>query len=333
MRKFKAFKIYQEGERVGGRLEELDIKALGQGDVLIRAAYSSVNYKDALAATGKGKIIRKFPRIGGIDVSGYVAESSDRRFREGDPVIVTGYDLGVAHDGGYAEYVRVPADWVIPLPPGMSLFQAMAVGTAGFTVALCVQQLEDNRQRPDIGPFAITGATGGVGNLAIDIMSSLGYEPVAVTGKPDHHDKLKALGAAQVIDRRDIAFSDLPLEKARFGGAIDNVGGDILSWLLKTIKPHGNVVSVGLAGGSHLETSVMPFILRGVSLLGVTSSGCRADYRRVLWERLASDLAPQKLDKIVTDTIDLSGLESVFHSMLAGRTSGRTVVKINPGLK
>lgn len=327
---FQAFRVYQEKNKVSSRLESLTLDDLSAGDVLIRSAYSSVNYKDALAATGKGKIIRGFPRIPGIDVSGCVVESKDKRFKEGDSVVVTGYDLGTAHDGGYAEYVRVPAEWVVPLPESMSLLQAMAIGTAGFTVALCVQRLEENSQNPDMGKFIITGATGGVGSFSVDVMSSLGYEVVAVTGKSDSHDSLFDLGAQHVLDRHNIKTDGPPLEKGEWGGAIDNVGGDMLSWLLKTTKPWGNIASVGLAGGSHLNTTVMPFILRGVSLLGITSSGCPTRYRQPLWERLANDLAPKHLDKIVTQTVGLADLPDVFSAMLAGKTTGRTVVAINP---
>ncbi len=330
MTEFQAFRINQKNEQVVGRLESLTVDELSQGDVLIKAAYSSVNYKDALAATGAGKIIRDFPCIAGVDVSGYVVESRDKRFKEGDAVLVTGYDFGVAHDGGYSEYARVPAEWVVPLPESMSLFQAMAMGTAGFTVALCVQRLEENGQTPESGQFIITGATGGVGNFAVDIMSSLGYEVVAVTGKSDSHELLIGLGANHVLDRHTIKIDGPPLEKGQWGGAIDNVGGDILAWLTKTTKPWGNIASVGLAGGTQLNTTVMPFILRGVSILGISSSGCPTRYRQPLWERLASDLAPKHLDKIVTKTVGLEDLPDVFEHMLAGETTGRTVVAINP---
>ncbi len=330
MTEFQVFRVYQEQNQVVGRLESLTLDDLDSGEILIKAAYSSVNFKDALAATGKGKIIRSFPCIAGIDVSGTVVESQDKRFKEGDEVLVTGYELGVGHDGGYSEYVRVPAEWVVSLPDSMSLFDAMALGTAGFTTALCVKRLEENNQNPDLGQFIVTGATGGVGNFAVDIMSSLGYEVVALTGKQDSNDLLSDLGAHHILDRHNIKLDGPPMEKGQWGGAIDNVGGDILAWLTRTTKPMGNIASVGLAGGSQLNTTVMPFILRGVSLLGITSSGCPTVYRQPLWERLAGDLAPKHLDKIVTNTIGLEDLPETFEKMLAGETKGRTVVAINP---
>jgi len=329
MNKFRAYRIYNEHERIEGRLEKCTLDALPPGEVTIRVEYSSVNYKDALAATGKGRIIRQFPLIAGIDVAGRVFSSKDTRFSEGDAVLVTGYDLGVAHDGGYAGFVRVPAEWVVPLPPGMSTRQSMALGTAGLTVALCMHRLECNGQTPDQGPFIVTGATGGVGMLAIDILAARGYEVVALTGKPDQAPILKTLGASAVMDRRSITLQGPPLEKGLWGGALDNVGGDILAWLTRTVQPWGNIVAVGLAGGSELHTTVMPFILRGVSLLGVTSAGCPTALRQQLWQRLATDLAPRHLDRIVTRVAALEDLSVIFADMLAGKTIGRTVVKIS----
>jgi NADPH2:quinone reductase len=287
-----------------------------------------VNYKDALAATGAGKIVRRFPLVGGIDVAGYVESSKDRRFKEGDEVLVTGYDMGVSHDGGYADRVRVPAEWVIPLPKGMALHQAMALGTAGFTVGLCMQRLEDNRQTPDKGPMVVTGATGGVGSIAVDVLSAHGYSVTAITGKAHEHDYLRALGAEEILDRKDIEFGSHPLERATWGGAIDSVGGDVLAWLTRTTKPWGNIVSVGLAGGSDLRTTVMPFILRGISIIGVTSAGCPTELRNKIWVRLATDLAPRHLDAIASKTVALEQLPDVFNSLLKGAAKGRTVVTL-----
>jgi acrylyl-CoA reductase (NADPH) len=330
MTNFQAFRVHKENDEVVGRLESLTVDDLDPGEVLIKTAYSAVNYKDALAGTGAGKIIRNFPCVAGVDVSGIVVESQDKRFKEGDSVLVTGYEFGVDHDGGFSEYARVPAAWVVPVPDSMSLFEAMAIGTAGFTVALCVQRLEDNNQTPELGQFIVTGATGGVGSLSVDIMSSLGYEVVALTGKSDSNDLLVELGANHVLDRNTLKLDGPPLEKGQWGGAIDNVGGDILAWLTKTTNPWGNIAAVGLAGGFKLNTTVMPFILRGVSLLGINSQGCPAHFRHRLWDRLAGDLAPKHLDKIVTSTIGLEDLPGVFDNMLAGKTTGRTVVAINP---
>ncbi|MGQ0658271.1 MAG: oxidoreductase [Chromatiales bacterium] len=325
---FRVFKVHQQGDRVEGRVDAATLDELSPGEIVIRAAYSDVNYKDALAVTGRGKIIRQFPRIAGIDVAGEVVASEDSRFHGGEKVLVTGYDLGTGHDGGYAEYVRVPAAWVVPLPPGLSLYEAMALGTAGFTVALCVQRLEQNGQRPAHGPIAVTGATGGVGSIAIDVLSKLGYEVSAVTGKGHDFDYLRSLGASEVLDRRAIAMGTQPLENACWGGAIDNVGGDLLAWLTRTANPWGNICAVGLAGGPHLHTTVMPFILRGVSLLGITSASCPAAWREPLWRRLASDLKPRHLERLVTRVASLEELPAVFEAMLSGMQTGRTVVRI-----
>ena len=328
MNGFRAFRIYQAGGKVAGRVETLTLADLTPGEVVLRVAYSSINYKDALGATGAGKILTRFPLVGGVDVAGRVEASTDPHFKEGDPVLATGYDIGVGHDGGYAERVRLPAEWVVPLPEGLSLFEAMALGTAGFTVALCIQRLEDNGQRPENGPIVVTGATGGVGSLAVDILSGLGYEVVALTGKDTEHEYLRGLGAQAVLDRKTLDLGSRPLEKAQWAGAIDNIGGGVLAWLTRTVKPWGNIAAVGLAGGSEIHTTVMPFILRGVSLLGITSAGCPAALRYKLWPRLATDLRPPHLASIVTEVVGLEDLPRVFAAMLEGRVRGRTVVKL-----
>jgi len=329
MSKFKAFRVKQEDKQVKGRIEELQIDDLSQGDVVIKAEYSSVNYKDALAATGKGKIIRDFPCIAGIDVAGTVSASTDARYQIGDKVLVTGFELGTGHDGGYSEYVRVPADWVVPLPESFSTYEAMVLGTAGFTTALCIKRLEENGLTVNSGPFIVTGATGGVGRFAVNILAGLGYDVVAVSGKKESHDELKALGASRIIDRNEIKLDGPPLEKGEWGGAIDNVGGDLLAWLSRTMKPWASIASVGLAGGAHLNTTVMPFILRGVSLIGVSSSNCPTPWRKPIWDRLASDLMPKALNDIVSEVVGLEELPRVFDAMLAGKTKGRIVVDIN----
>ncbi|MCI0400398.1 MAG: oxidoreductase [Gammaproteobacteria bacterium] len=331
MNRFRAYRIHNDNGRVFGQLETMSLDDLSPGEVVIRAKYSSVNYKDALGATGAGKIVRRFPLVGGIDVSGYVESSNDARLKEGDEVLVTGYEMGVNHDGGYAERVRVPAAWVTPLPRGMSLFQAMALGTAGFTVGLCAQRLEDNRQTPDMGPIVVTGATGGVGSIAIDILSARGYQVTAVTGKAHEHGYLRSLGAEEILDRGKLDLGSRPLESALWGGAIDNVGGDILAWLTRTTKPWGNIVSVGLVGGSELHTTVMPFILRGISLIGVTASGCPMELRNRIWERLATDLAPRHLDAIASRRVGLKDLPNAFDALLKGAAKGRTVVTLDKG--
>lgn len=328
MTEFSAYRVHENDIHIQGGLETALLEELSPGEVVIRAAWSSVNYKDALAATGAGKIIRNFPRIAGIDVSGYVESSADSRFQAGDPVLVTGYDFGVDHDGGYAEYCRVPAEWVIPLPDGLSLREAMALGTAGLTAAICIHRMETNAQAPEQGPIVVTGATGGVGSLAVDMFAGLGYEVTALTGKESAHDYLKSLGATDVLDRKTLDTGKRPLEKARWAGAVDNVGGEVLTWLTRTIQPWGNIASVGLAGSADLNTTVMPFILRGVALLGVTSSGCPTALRHTLWQRLANELKPRHLDRIASREVELSELPAVFDDMLAGRSSGRTLVRI-----
>jgi|SRR5688572_2604076 acrylyl-CoA reductase (NADPH) len=327
MTRFAAYKIVSEDGAVRGRVVDATLDDVSPGDVVIRAAYSSVNYKDALAATGTGKILRRFPLIGGIDVSGTVESSRDGRFAAGDPVLVTGYDLGVAHDGGYAGYVRVPGDWVVPLPDGLSVFEAMALGTAGFTAALGVVRLERQGLRPDQGAVAVTGATGGVGSIAIAALSRLGYAVTAITGKDDQHEYLRALGASAVLPRATLELGSRPLEKATWAGAIDVVGGDLLSWLVRSTQAWGGVASTGLTGGVDVRLTVMPFILRGVSLIGVDSVTCPMHLRRETWRRLATDMKPHALETIAT-MIPLDGLDQAFATLLAGRARGRFVVRL-----
>jgi len=328
---FRALRIHQEGGKTRAALEELTLDDLAPGDVVIEARYSGVNYKDALAATGRGRILRRFPLVGGIDVAGVVSESRDPRLREGDEVLVSGCGLGEDHDGGFAERVRVPAAWVIPLPEGMSAFAAMAIGTAGFTAALALDRLEQNGLRPDHGPVVVTGATGGVGSFAIDLLSSRGYTVTALTGKPDAEAYLRGLGAQTLLDRHTLVMGERPLETALWGAAIDNVGGAVLAWLTRTVKPWGAIAGIGMAGGMELNTTVMPFILRGIGLIGITAANCPMSTRRYLWGRLASDLRPAHLDAIVSETIDLNELPGVFESLLSRRHTGRTVVRLGGG--
>ncbi len=326
MDKFRAFRIHDDKGRAG--IEQVSLDDLSPGEVVIKTAFSDINYKDALAATGKGKILRKYPLIGGIDVSGTVVSSSEKSLRDGDEVLVTGHGLSEEHDGGYAEYVRVPADWVVPLPAGMTLFDAMALGTAGFTAGLAIHQMEHNGQTPDRGPIAVNGATGGVGSLAIDMLAGLGYQVVAITGKAQAHDYLKGLGAGEIRPRQELDMGKRPLEKALWGGAIDSLGGEMLAWLTRTVEPLGNIASIGLAAGYELHTTVMPFILRGVNLLGINSSYCPRDLRLRIWGRLASDMRPRYLDQIVTKTVSLDEMSPVFENLVAGTATGRTVVRI-----
>jgi putative YhdH/YhfP family quinone oxidoreductase len=301
---------------------------LSAGDVVIQVAWSSVNYKDALAGTGMGRILREPSLVGGIDLSGHVVESRDARWREGDAVIVTGCGLSETRDGGYAEYARVAADDVVPLPAGLSLREAMVLGTAGFTAGLALQRLVDNGQQPAMGPIVVTGATGGVGSLAIDILSRAGFEAHAITGKPAEFDFLKSLGAVQCISRHGLHWGQRPLESTIWAGAIDNVGGDMLAGLTRVIQPFGSIAVCGLTGGAELATTVMPFILRGVSLLGIASAGTPYPIRRAVWERLADDWKPRHLDRIATAEVDLDGLPAVFARMIEGDARGRTIVRI-----
>lgn len=328
MSEFSAFRVHEQDNTLQSRIETLTLDELSAGEVVIHVQYSSVNYKDALAATGKGRILRKFPIVAGIDAAGVVETSSDARFQQGDKVLVTGFELGVAHDGGYAEYCRVPADWVVSLPEAMDTRTAMGLGTAGFTAALCIQRMEHNGLTPEQGPVVVTGATGGVGCFGIDMLASRGYQVVAMTGKASEREFLKLLGASEILDRKNIKLDGPPLEKGQWAGAIDNVGGDTLGWLTRTTKPWGNIACVGLAGGSHLNTTVMPFILRGVNLLGITSSGCPPQWRAPLWQRMATDLAPRHMDRIITREAGLVDLPDIFAAMLAGKTRGRTIIKI-----
>ncbi|HUH55738.1 MAG TPA: YhdH/YhfP family quinone oxidoreductase [Rhodanobacter sp.] len=326
MTRFQAFRIHHDdaGHRAG--LETMDTDALSPGEVLVKAAYSSVNYKDALAGTGKGRILRRYPLNGGIDVAGHVVASSDPALKEGDAVLCTGSGMSETRDGGFAQYARLDARWTIPLPAGLSLRESMVIGTAGFTAALALLRMQDNRQTPQLGPIAISGASGGVGQLAIDIFSRAGYEVHAISGKPDHFDALRALGAHACIDRHQLDFSDKPMDSARFGGALDTVGGGMLSGLLPLIHPYGNVALCGNAGGIAFDSTVMPFIIRGVSLLGVASAGTARDIRDAIWQHLASDWKPRHLASIATDEIALTQLPATFSRMLAGGAFGRTVV-------
>ena len=325
---FRAFRVHREGKTIEGRLEEVTLDDLSEGEVVIRACYSSVNYKDALAATGAGRIMHRFPLVGGIDVAGVVETSEDDRYRPGDPVLVTGCGLGEDHDGGYAEYARVSGDWVIPIPEGMDAFQAMCLGTAGFTAALAVVRLEHNGLSPDKGPVVVTGATGGVGSLAVNMMAGLGYQVSALTGKEDATEFLTGLGASEILLRSQVDFGSRPLEKATWAGAVDNLGGDTLTWLTRTMDWWGSIASIGLAQGYELNTTVMPFILRGVSILGINSVLTPRPLRLQVWERLATDLKPRDLEMIGTRTVSLDELPGIFPDYLKGKVKGRTVVDL-----
>ena len=325
--RFQCFRIHDDDDGYRAGIEQVSIDDLSEGEVTIRTAWSSVNYKDALAGTGKGKILRRAPLVGGIDVAGTVVSSEDDRFGEGDEVIVTGCGLSEVRDGGYAQYLRLAAKDVVPLPPGLSLRESMALGTAGFTAALCLHRMEANGQHPDAGPVVVTGATGGVGSLAINILSAAGYDVHAISGKVSEFDYLEELGATQCISRHDLHWGQRPLEKSRWAGCIDNVGGDMLSGLSRVIHPWGNIASCGMAGGIALQTTVMPFILRGVSILGISSANCPYETRVALWNRLASEWKPPHLDLICKHEVGLDELTEAFERMLKGDSLGRTLVR------
>jgi acrylyl-CoA reductase (NADPH) len=325
---FQAFRIHNDAAGYRGGIEAMNTAALSDGEVLVKVAYSSVNFKDALAGTGKGKILRKYPLNGGIDASGVVVASTDPRFKEGDHVLCTGSGLSETQDGGYGEYIRLSSQWTIPLPKGLSLRESMILGTGGFTAALAVLRMQDNRQTPAMGPIAVTGASGGVGMLAIDIFSRAGYAVHAISGKANHFDFLRSLGATECIDRHQLAFSGKPMDSARFGGALDNVGGAMLAGLLPLIVPYGNVAICGNAGGIAYESTVMPFIIRGVSILGIASAGTPRDQRDQVWQHLASDWKPLHLDRIATREVTLEQLPDVFGRMLDGESFGRTIVRV-----
>ncbi|MEO7404234.1 MAG: oxidoreductase [Burkholderiales bacterium] len=325
---FRALRIRSDDGKVSAAIEQVERDELDSGEVAVRVAYSSVNYKDALAATGAGRIIRRFPCIGGIDLAGTVDTSSDPRFKPGDAVIVTSYDLGVAHDGGYAQYARVPAAWVVPLPAGLSLFDSMAYGTAGYTAALAVVRMETNGLAPANGPIVVSGASGGVGSIAVAILAKLGYQVVALTGKAHEAEYLRALGAHKVLLRGDIDFAKIrPLERAEWAGGVDNLGGPVLAWMLAAAKQGATIASVGLAATPDLQTTVMPLILRGASLLGIDSGYTPMSVRREVWRRVATDMHIVDLGRIAT-TIPLDALLATFPRFIAGEAKGRIVVDL-----
>jgi NADPH2:quinone reductase len=337
MKKFSAYRIFDEDGKSQGRFVELSLDDLDPGEVVIRTRYSSANYKDALAATGAGRIIRRFPCVGGVDAAGVVDSSEDARFKPGDEVLATGYEMGVAHDGGFSEYVRVPANWVVPLPQGLTPFEAMALGTAGFAAALAIHRLEQNELRPENGKVIVTGATGGAGSLAVAMLAQLGYHVVALTGKESERGYLESLGASEILLRSEVDLSgNKALEKAQWAGALDAVGGETLAWLTRTMQQNGAIASFGNAGGTELHTTVFPFILRGVRLLGIDSATTAMPLRRLIWQRLATDpstglktgLRPRQLG-MIAHAVPFAELPEVFPAMLQGRSRGRTVVDIS----
>lgn len=325
---FRAFRIHAEHGQHHAAIESMPLDALSPGEVLVQTAYSSLNYKDALAGSGTGRILRRFPLNGGIDVAGHVVSSSDARFKPGDAVLCTGSGLSETRDGGLAEYVRLAADSTIALPQGLDLRESMIIGTAGFTAALALLRMQDSGQTPALGPIAISGASGGVGTLGIDIFSQAGYAVHAISGKHEHFDWLRELGASECIDRHQLVFGHKPMDSARFGGALDTVGGDMLAGLLPLIAPDGNIALCGNAGGVAFSSTVLPFIIRGVSLLGIASVATSRPGREHIWQQLANAWKPLHLAQIATREVTLEEVPDVFARMLGGASLGRTVVRI-----
>jgi len=328
MESFRAFRIDQENDRIVAGFCELSLDDLTAGEVVIKVSHSTINYKDALAATGVGKILRTYPLVGGIDLAGTVVSSEDERLEPGSEVLVNGCGLSETVDGGYAEYARVKSDSVVPVPVGMTAGQAMQIGTAGYTAALAIQRMEQNSQLPENGPIVVTGATGGVGSIAVDMLDGRGYDVVALTGKAEQAEYLKSIGAHEVLLRGEVDLGKRPMEKARWGGAIDNLGGDVLTWLTRTVKYGGNIASIGLAASPALNTTVLPFILRAVCLLGINSVDTPRNLRLQVWQRIGGDLRPRHLDVISGRTIEFDELPDAFQAYIDGTVTGRTVVKI-----
>ncbi len=328
MDKFRAFRIDEQYGKVGAGFQDMSVNELTDGNVVIKVSHSTINYKDALAATGTGRILRRYPLNGGIDLAGTVVSSEDDELEAGMGVLVNGCGLSETVDGGYAEYARVDSSCVIPIPDGMTPVQAMQIGTAGYTAALAIHRMEQNGQLPENGPVVVTGATGGVGSVAIDILDGRGYEAVAVTGKGSEEAYLKSIGAQRVLFRDEIDLGKRPMEKAEWAGAIDNLGGDYLTWLTRTTNYGGNIASIGLAASHELSTTVLPFILRAVCLLGINSVDTPRGLRLAVWSRIGADLAPRHLDVIAKRTIGFDELPEAFQAYIDGTVTGRTVVEI-----
>ena len=328
-KKFKSVTVNSVEGKVLSEISEREIDSLSDGDITISVEYSCLNYKDALAITGKGKIMRNFPCIAGIDLSGKVIESKSENFKEGDKVVATSYDIGVAHDGGLSEIARIPSEWIVKLPENLTTKQSMYYGTAGYTAALAIERLENAGLSKDSGKIVVNGSSGGVGSLAISMLSQLGYEVVALTGKPNMSDYLKKLGASDVIDINSLDFEKIrPLDKSTWAGAIDNLGGSCLSWMLSQMKIDGLVAAIGLASSFKLNSTVMPFILRGVSLLGIDSVNTKMQTRKKVWDRIASDLKVNTFDEIIK-LISLNEVFEVSEKIVNSQFSGRAVVDLS----
>ena len=328
MERFRSYRIDQKDGEIVADFQELDIDDLTEGNVVVRVSHSTINYKDALAATGKGKILRRHPLNGGIDLAGVVESSEDPNFEPGSNVLVNGCGLSESVDGGYSEYARIDSKSLVVIPEGMTAFEAMQIGTAGYTAALAIHRMEQNNQTPENGPIVVTGATGGVGSIAIDMLAASGYEVVAVTGKGTEEAYLREIGASRILIRNQVDLGKRPMEKAQWAGAIDNLGGDYLTWLTRTVDYGGNIASIGLAASPTLNTTVLPFILRAVCLLGINSVDTNWQLRQAVWARIGSDLKPRHLDRIASQTISFDELPAAFQAYIDGTVTGRVVVEI-----
>lgn len=326
---YRALVLDRQGDAVEASIRELDESQLPPGEVTIRVQWSTVNYKDGLAFSPTGRVIRSYPMVSGVDLAGVVTESQDPRFAPGDSVIVGGYELGTAHPGGFGELARVPAAWVMALPEGLTTKEAMAIGTAGLTSAMSIEALEHNGLRPENGPVIVTGATGGVGSTAVSLLAQRGYTVAASTGKSSEHDYLRSLGASEFLTREEAsAESNRPMESERWAAAIDPVGGAATAYLIRTMKYGASIALSGLTGGNTFTTTVFPFILRGVSLLGIDTVSCTMEKRERAWRRLATDLKPHGLMESIAVETDLEGVTEVARQILAGKVRGRTVVRV-----
>jgi len=329
IQQFDALVVNKQDDQFTVNIQQLSLDDLPQGEVLIRVHYSGVNYKDSLAAIPNGNIVSSYPIVPGIDMAGVVVSSEDSRFKEGDEVIATSYGIGVSQSGGYSQFARVPAEWIVPLPDGLTMKEAMIIGTAGFTAALSVLRLEENNLTPEQGSVLVTGATGGVGSFAVSILSKLGYSVEASTGKESEHGYLKAIGASTIVSREDVYDGKLrALGKQKWSGAVDPVGGEPLASVLSQIKYGGAVAVSGLTAGTSLPATVFPFILRGVNLLGIDSVNCPMDTRLKVWHRLATDFKLEDLEQLVQQEITLEELPGVLPTLLKGEARGRTIVKL-----
>ncbi|MFJ7640279.1 NADPH:quinone oxidoreductase family protein [Peribacillus sp. NPDC097264] len=326
---FDALFVNKQEDDFSLTIQQLSLSDLPEGEVLIRVHYSGVNYKDSLATIPNGNIVGRYPIVPGIDLAGVVVSSKDSRFKEGDEVIATSYEIGVSHFGGYSEFARIPAEWVVPLPEGLTLKEAMVIGTAGFTAALSIMRLEENGLKQEDGNVLVTGATGGVGSFAVSILSKLGYSVEASTGKKSEHAYIKELGATKILSREDVYDGTLrPLGKQKWIGAVDPVGGETLASVLSQVKYGGSVAVSGLTGGTNLPSTVFPFILRGVSLLGIDSVNCPMDTRLKVWKRLATDFKLDHVEQLIQQEISLQELPDVLPTLLKGQARGRTIVKL-----